>query len=64
MKQHKKFDVLILYVEAFVLIFVIIFALINPREKVVSEDVQALLEKENQQPQLAEVLLSLMLIQI
>lgn len=50
MKQHKKFDVLILYVEAFVLIFVIIFALINPREKVVSEDVQALLEKENQQP--------------
>lgn len=50
MKQHKKFDVLILYVEAFVLVFVIIFALVNPREKVVSEDMQALLDKENQQP--------------
>ena len=50
MEQRKKFDVLILYVEAFVLVFVIIFALINPREKVVSEDMQALLDKENQQP--------------
>ncbi len=50
MKQHKKFNVLILYVEAFVLVFVIIFALVNPREKVVSEDMQELLDKENQQP--------------
>ena len=50
MKQYKKLNVLILYIEAFVLAFVIVFALINPREKVVSDDMQALLEEENKQP--------------
>lgn len=50
MKQYKKFNVLILYIEAFVLVFVSAFALINPREKVVSKDMQALLDEQNQQP--------------
>ena len=50
MKHHKKLEVLILYVEVLALICVVVFAIINPREKVVSKDMQQMMEEMSHQP--------------